>query len=262
MTGPYQSMPAAHPVIVIGPLPPPVHGAALITAHIVDKLKERGPVQICDISPGRLERGFRYHLTRVGRILAAAQEVANGGFGAGGAVYLSAAGGSGLFYDMFLAAAARILRREIFVHHNSFAYIDRDDWRMALLVKISGPTTTHICGCAGMERRFRDLYGVTGRVVLLSNGAFYPPSSLGPKPDGGPLRLGHMSNLCREKGLDLVFDVLRALRAEGDAARLILAGPPVESADAALIRQAKKEFGGALEYRGPLKIPQRSSVPT
>ena len=252
MTGPRQSAATTPSVVVIGPLPPPVHGAALITAHIADKLREKGPVQVCDVSPGRLERGFRYHLTRVRRNLAAAQEVANGGFGAGGAVYLSAAGRSGLFYNMFLAAAARILRREIFVHHNSFAYIDRNDWRMSLLVKISGPTTTPMCGCAGMERRFRDLYGVTGRVVVLSNGAFYPPSSLGPKPDGGPLRLGHMSNLSREKGLDLVFDVFRALRAEGDAARLILAGPPVGSADAALIEQAREEFGGALEYRGPL----------
>ena len=184
--------------------------------------------------------------------MAAAQEIANGGFGAGGAVYLSASGRSGLFYNMFLAAAARIFRCEIFVHHNSFAYIDRDDWRMALLVKLSGPTATHICGCAGMERRFRDLYGVTGRVVLLSNGAFYPPSSIGAMPDGGPLCLGHMSNLSREKGLDLVFEVFRALRAEGVAARLILAGPPVGSADAALIRQAREEFGGELEYRGPL----------
>ncbi len=42
----------------------------------------------------------------------------------------------------------------------------------------------------------------------------------------GPFYLGHISNLQLAKGLDLVLDVFRELRAQArDGVRLILAGP-------------------------------------
>lgn len=169
--------PAATPsAIIIGPMPPPIHGAALVTALIAEKMKERGAVRVCDISPGRFERGPRYHLTRVRKVWAAAWKMANAGFRAGGAVYLSAAGGSGLLYNVLIAAVARLLGFRVALHHHAFSYLDRWDWKMALLLRLCGRAALNICLSPHMAALLLRRYGAKARV--LSNAAFFLPKPL------------------------------------------------------------------------------------
>ena len=239
-------------MFVVGPFPPPVHGAAVVTAAIADRLSAAHvAVRRCDISPGRLSRGAVYHLRRIWRVLAAAAAIAEN-VGRPGCVYISAAGGSGLLYNLVLAAVARLLRQRVFVHHHSFAYLDRDSAIMRLLTKIAGPAAIHVALCPRMAARLRERYPAVARDMVLSNAAFHPPGGALEAKSAAALRLGHMGNLADEKGLDLVLDLFREAAASGLAERLVLAGPPADEKAARAIAVAREVHGDGLDYRGPV----------
>ncbi|MFN4281739.1 MAG: glycosyltransferase family 4 protein [Alphaproteobacteria bacterium] len=238
-------------VFVVGPYPPPVHGAAMVTAAIADRLEAHVEVRRCDISPGRLSRGPVYHLRRVWRVLAATAAIAEN-VGRPGCVYISAAGGSGLLYNLALAAVARLLRQRVFVHHHSFAYLDRDSAIMRLLTKVAGSAAVHVALCPRMAARLRERYPAVARHMVLSNAAFHPPAAGMEAAGTGALRLGHMGNLSDEKGLDLVLELFREASSSGLAARLVLAGPPADETAARAIAAAREVHGDGLDYRGPV----------
>ena len=62
--------------------------------------------------------------------------------------------------------------------------------------------------------------------------------------------IGHLSNLSREKGLDLVMDTFKGLRKDGVSVKLILAGPVTNKEAAATLREALQEFPHDIQYRG------------
>ena len=66
------------------------------------------------------------------------------------------------------------------------------------------------------------------------------------------LRLGLLSNLSREKGLDVALATLRATRAAGVDTSLTLAGPLADQGDFAMIEEAKAEFAEDLKTTGQL----------
>ena len=65
-------------------------------------------------------------------------------------------------------------------------------------------------------------------------------------------RIGFLSNLIPEKGLDTVIDVFRALHREFGQLALVIAGPATEQSARRLIDSATQEFAGAVDYRGPI----------
>jgi glycosyltransferase involved in cell wall biosynthesis len=67
---------------------------------------------------------------------------------------------------------------------------------------------------------------------------------------GGVMTIGHLSNLCFEKGIGTVLDIFAELRAKGLPVRLVLAGPARSKDVAALIDRARNEFGDAVVYCG------------
>lgn len=237
-------------VAVVGALPPPVHGAAQVTAWVSAALRGRARVINLDTAPHGFTRGIGYHLRRVTRVLAATVRLVAGGVGQrAGAVYLSAAGGAGAAYDMMIVVTARLLRRPLFIHHHSFAYVDRFEGLVALLLRLAGPDSHHICLCPRMAESLASRYGA-GRTMVLSNAAFHAPCA-DTRPSerpAGALRLGHLSNLCRDKGLDLVLETFAM--AGTAAGQLVLAGEPVDDDAVTILAEAAGRFGARLEMRG------------
>jgi glycosyltransferase involved in cell wall biosynthesis len=238
-------------LFVVGPFPPPVHGAAVITAAVADRLEQHATIRRCDISPGRLSRGLAYHLRRVWRVLAAAAAIVEN-VGRPGCVYISAAGGSGLLYNLLLTTVARLLRQRLFLHHHSFAYLDRPSATMALLVRMAGDAAVHVVLCSRMAALLRERYPLAARSMIVSNAAFYPAGESAPDRSPGKLVLGHMGNLTDEKGLDLVLDLYREALSSGLAAQLVLAGPTADATAAHEIVAAQEASGTGLVYRGPV----------
>ncbi|HYD31876.1 MAG TPA: glycosyltransferase family 4 protein [Azospirillaceae bacterium] len=239
-------------VVVIGPLPPPMHGMARVTALMVERLRAHVPVRMVNTSPGFTRGGFRYHIEKMLRVIGSAAVLVGNAGRRGRRAYLPADGGVGMLYTALLAGLARWLGYRLFIHYHTYAHITRRNARMTLLALLAGPHARHIVLCRTMRREFLALYPQVRRCLVVSNAIFTPPAARVAVSRDGPLVLGHLSNLCREKGLDVLFDLLRALRAEGVAARLVLAGPGLSVADREVIAGAIREFGDALDYRGPL----------
>jgi glycosyltransferase involved in cell wall biosynthesis len=163
---------------------------------------------------------------------------------------MSLAGGVGILYNIFLLLLSRILLYRIFLHHHSYAYIDRRSLFMDLLIRLGGRETMHICLCPGMAGKLRNIYPNVGEVTVLSNAALMPRVIPSQHPREAIIRLGHLGNLFLEKGLDKVIDLFRAVCREGIEGRLVLAGPVPTQESATLINAAIDEFGEGFDYRG------------
>lgn len=239
---------AALRVSIVGPFPPPVHGAAEVTRWVAEKLEPVVKIEKLPISPADGCQGLRYHLSRISRVISATCALVVGR----GPIYLSAAGGFGLGYNVLLAMTARLLARRVFIHHHSFAYIDRPDLLARLMIRAAGPLAMHICLCNRMAELLKERYGPVDTIIV-SNAAFYPADhNLLPIVAGRPLRIGHLGNLSIEKGLDVVIALAESLVQKGIPVQLMLAGPASNERASGLLREARRKLGARLTEFGPL----------
>ena len=223
---------------------------AMSNAKVAGVLRSRCNLVVADTSPGRLERGLVYLAVKTVKVLRSMCVLAVHARRRDVSLYISADAGLGIFYAIAIVTLARLLDYEIFVHHHSFAHIDRRTIRMAVLARGAGSRATHIFLCPDMQRRYRDHYTFSGNALVLSNAAHINPATRVAESRFNGLRLGHLGNLDPMKGLDDVLETTRRLLALDVKARLVLAGPVVKAKYARKIEQAITEFGEALDYRG------------
>ena len=243
-------------VIVSGRLPPPVDGMSRVTALVLERLQDRmrgrGRVEVADLSPGWNGGGAAYHLRKMARVFGTMGRLAAGVGKADRRFYMPVDSGWGALYTAALAGTARLFGYERVLHHHSFATISKPTWRMRLLTRVAGPDCTHVLLCPAMQMRFQSIYPAARSCMTMSNAIFSAPGAI-PRPRrDGPLRIGHLSNLCSEKGLDTLFALLRALQLDGVDAKLVLAGPGLKPKDNAMIAAGLMAFDGAVEYHGPV----------
>ncbi len=241
-------------IVVISRLPPPIDGMSTVTALVLERLRLQGRVQVANLSPGHNGRGPLYHMVKAARVLWAMLLLWSGAMRPDKRLYIPADAGLGCYYTIALLAVGRLLGYAPFVHHHSFAYLTKRSRRMGVLTRVAGVDCRHILLCPAMLARFQSLYPVARQGVVLSNAIFSSPAeepSLTQR-SAEVLRLGHLSNLCSDKGLDTLFSVLRALLDEGIPAKLVLAGPGLKRMDNAMIAAGLYEFGDAVEYLGPI----------
>ncbi|WP_170295776.1 glycosyltransferase family 4 protein [Azospirillum brasilense] len=243
-------------IVVSGRLPPPTDGMSRVTALVLDRLRNRGPVEatveVADLSPGWNGGGLRYHAAKAMRVLLAGLRLAAGATIPERRFYMPVDSGLGIFYTAALAGTARLFGYERTLHHHSFATISKPTWRMSLLTRLAGTDCMHVLLCPAMQARFQALYPAAKTAMSVSNAIFTPPVPRPRHGKSGPLRIGHLSNLCADKGLDTLFTLLRALRSEGVDVTLVLAGPGLGRMDNALVAAGLAAFDGDVEYRGPV----------
>jgi glycosyltransferase involved in cell wall biosynthesis len=240
-------------VVVSGRLPPPIDGMSRVTALVLERLRARAPVEVADLSPGWNGGGLRYHAMKIWRVLNAVGILAAGAGKPDRRFYMPADAGWGSLYTTLLMGVARLFGYSRILHHHSFATITKPTWRMSLLTRVAGPGCTHILLCPAMQMAFQKLYPAARTAMVMSNAIFTPPEPRQPSRRDGPLRIGHLSNLCADKGLDTLFALLGTLQEEGVEAKLILAGPGLGRMDNALIAAGLAAYDGAVEYRGPVE---------
>ena len=220
-------------VLVLGPLPPPVHGAAVVTKGMLDWLRENGgSVSVVDASVsshgiGSIASRFRvatyllarlwFHLVCCVRLVRRPE-----------ALYIGGAGGSGLYFQLIPVLVARLLRVPVVFHHHSSAYLAEHSRPMAWLCRLTAASSTHIALSASMAEQLRQRYlrrSKRPRILPLSNAIFVADAGPAHIRDGSsPVRVGHISNLSFEKGLQEVVDTATELRATGHDFELHIAG--------------------------------------
>ncbi|GAA1747434.1 glycosyltransferase family 4 protein [Aeromicrobium alkaliterrae] len=243
-------------VRVLGPLPPPVHGASAVTDRMVGALRERQEIDVVTVDIGDGAGLPRRLLALLGGLLRFVPRLV---LRRRDAVYLGGAGGELLWYQAMVVLLARLAgHRTVFHHHNS-SYLTRHLRAMAAIVRFGGPGLEHVVLSPDMGRRLQARYAGARTVHVCSNAGLMTeaaPTGRAPVAAEGPVVLGHLSNLTREKGVHTAIDTLRRLLDAGVDARLVLAGPCVGDDVEALVTAAVAELGGRLEWLGRLDAPQ------
>jgi glycosyltransferase involved in cell wall biosynthesis len=267
----YGKQAVTRPVAFIGPLPPPLHGFSSVCSMMLARLRLHGAVEVFDRAPRAVSRARE--LLRQLRTLANYFATLRGS--AHSAVYLGLSGGLGQAIDALYVLIARALRRPLFVHHHSFAYLTRANL-VNRLVFSQLHTATHIVLSERMASALARRYRIDPSAIrVVSNAAFLGPPdyiarppiaplpsalapaymapasiAAGPSATATPLVIGFLSNITFDKGFVEFFGVLAQLRRLKVTYRATIAGPVAPDARATfdqLLAAAEQ-----VDYVGPL----------
>jgi glycosyltransferase involved in cell wall biosynthesis len=168
-------------------------------------------------------------------------------------LYLGVCGGLGQVIDGFYVLIATAYRSRIFVHHHSFAYINKPTLISKLLFSLL-QDATHIVLSHGMGSALAERYKIDRKTIqVVSNAAFYgaPPGIARSQSDRKtPICIGFMSNITFAKGLVEFFEVLTELGRLAVPYHAYIAGPVSPDARSTFDRLiAAAEH---VDYVGPL----------
>lgn len=242
-------------VTMIGSFPPPVHGAALLNAQVCDSLVAAGvDVTRINVTGPHLphNRGLSYHPRRAIRNLLGLRR-ARAAASPEAALYIVPDAGRGAWYTRAHMAGAARRYGSVMIHHHSCRYIEWHDPVIAAVATIARDRATHVFETDGQATAFRRKYGdvpyrVASNANLVADEAARPPA---PRCEG-PIRVGHLSNLCAEKGFFAVADAFDTLRTAGVDATLTLGGPIVEPEVGKRISDLTATHGSLVRHLGPL----------
>lgn len=219
-------------VCLVGVFPPPIHGMSFVNAAMRDRLVTRKPAVI-NLSPATLDRGPLARLRRLGVVRAGLREFARQ---RPAAVYMSVSGGWGQIYETMFCRQARRAGARLFLHHHSYAYLDRPRRRTRRLVEAAGDGAMHIVLSEDMANRLHQHYGCR-HITAISNAVFAEPVAARVRP---ALRaLGFLGNIAPEKGILEFLGVHAATKL-----RAVVAGPIAS-------RKIKPAMLAGVEYVGP-----------
>lgn len=250
-------------VVVVGNFPPPLGGAAQSTLRFSGDLKSRGAdVYIIDGSIGGLAHGGSV-VTHVRRGIRFVANLWRLQFRIDApVVYFVANAGYGLIYSLFYGCILRFKRVQLFVHHHSYAYITRWSPLMNAFLKIVGPSAIHIFGDEAMGSAFDSAYSVRTSKRFACNAATMELPTARRKRNGGlneeTVRVGYLSNLCREKGFDVVVDMFTQLASKSSQYTFSIAGAPMSAIDKILLDHLCIRLGSRLRYYGPVTGAKKS----
>ncbi|HUK61658.1 MAG TPA: glycosyltransferase family 4 protein [Stellaceae bacterium] len=233
---------------MLGLFPPPIDGQRVVTERMFHEISQ---------TTTALRRGLD-RFPRLGPLskpvsaVAAALLMAPARFAGFSAVYLAPHSGIGLLYSSFLAAASRLCGYTLYVHYHSYRNMRQRSALMALFIALCGPRAVHIVLAPPMQWGLRNFYKHARRIEVLSNSVFIPPVMCARNFLRRRIRVGHLSNLSREKGIELVLECLRQLRARKVEVEFVIAGPTKDEETRNLLARAAVEFGDRLRYLGPL----------
>lgn len=239
-------------VCMIGAFPPPVHGMAAVNAAVREQLISAGsnPV-VMNIAAQSLARSVADRLGRLPKVLNAICQLLAKPCLRGITLYMSISGGYGQIYEVIFILLARLRRMNLFIHHHSFAYLDRPNWLTRLLTIVAGPSSIHIALSPGMAACLQAQYPSVHRVISLSNAVFF----IGDQPISVSRRfnlksIGFLSNISEEKGIFDFLDLVEACENESYPIMAKLAGPFQDMETELKVHQRLSELT-TIEYVGP-----------
>jgi glycosyltransferase involved in cell wall biosynthesis len=212
-------------ICMVGAFPPPVHGMAMVNAEMREELDRRKKTPlVLNLAAATLKRDAA---TRASRI----RSVARGLFaygrvlsrGGGDTLYVGLSGGWGQLYEAAFVALGRLRRARVFLHHHSFAYIDKTSVAAMLLTRVAGANARHIVLCDEMASGLRERYRGVAHTSVVSNAALIARTSVGLAPKKRLRAVGFLGNISAAKGIMEVLAVARQIGSHGINVRI--AGP-------------------------------------
>jgi glycosyltransferase involved in cell wall biosynthesis len=239
-------------------LPPPVHGQSLVNASVVDAaLKFGGPakIEIFDIGPGPHGVGFNYHMTRMARVVLAALTLARRGAKKDRQFYTVFESGFGIAYNFLLIGIARVLGYKVILHHHTSKHTLSRQRRFALLGRLAGSSSVNVVLSEEMADNMRRLYPSASNIMVSQNACHIPDNDAGTpaRLRSNALRVGYLSNLSKEKGLNIVLEGASKCRDRGLALTFVFAGPAAGAEAAKDLALGRVRLGDSIEVIGPVR---------
>lgn len=223
----------------------------LSTAQFVDGLKRECDLRCYDLGKGFKSKGILWRIRKMFLSLWSCIVILFWRRRGNECIYFACNSTAGLIYNILQSLVARIRGFRQVLHHHVYHYIENKDWRMSLLLKVTGQNCIHIMACKKMVDDFNQVYdrNINFRIA--------PPMAVESKQveksmDSGSFVLGHLSNLGPTKGINETIGTLRQLIQNGHDVKLRLAGPVGSVETQAIIDNASKEFSERIEYLGPV----------
>ena len=237
-------------LVMAGAFPPPVHGMAAVNAAVRDALRQAGVTPtVIDLAASSLDRSLAARVGRLPRVLRGLGRLARQRALRDGTLYMSVSGGVGQVYELAFLLLARLRGMRVFLHHHSFAYLDRPSLLTRALIRAAGDDAVHIVLSAGMAERLQLGYGAI-RVVPVSNAVFFVAADTPTVAQRRLATIGFLGNITAEKGIFEFLDLMTAAGNSGLPLHARMAGPFQDIAT----EQAVRERLGSLpqvEYVGP-----------
>ena len=267
MTEKFQSVEKDIPeVIVVGPLPPFVGGAAKNTAYVCDVLEGLG-MKIHRIPTNwtrtkaehtkslaiYFDRTINFLLNLI-RIVNAKRALPNA------TVYVVPDGGKGLLFSKIYVRLVTLMFPSLILHHRSYSYISVKSSMMAKIVSYAPQKTLHVLLDPTMKEKFIELYGNRSPSIILSNAA---TCDVQPSPDFTNLKhsvsIGFLSNMVEDKGFDVFTDaVLKLAQKVNPSTTFMLAGRPIGVSNELRLIKLQNLLGNRLEYNGEIFGQEKS----
>lgn len=233
---------------VVGTLPPPVHGAATLNAHLLGLIEaQAGMPRVINTAAASLGVGSGFRLfARAAVLIPALWKFSSAAVGGRiDRVYLGLSGGIGQIFEAAVVGIARLMKIQLYLHHYSYSYVMVPNRISTLLMRIAGKGAIHIAPCDDMKVRLRTLYPSVNRVDVVSFGATRHLAT-GPVRVRGEVKVvGFLGNISLEKGILEFLAVCEQLTDLDIRGRI--AGPIVDRAvEQEIIRRASATPGIAL----------------
>lgn len=238
-------------IIAVGQYPPPLNGMSYITCKVVEHFRETADVITVEIGPKPGMAGLMKHLGRMYHVARGLIAVSRMRKNDNTVLYVACESGLGKLYVLAFLFVSRIKGHDSIIHHHSYSYVSTYSFLMAALCS-SFKDTKHVFLCDKMRQDFEYLYGVQDQKAVVSNAAFVEPETNTGRRRSTTVTIGHLSNLCEEKGLYKFVDLVHVAHKAGINVRGVLAGPVANPRDLEFIERAISQMGAVLEYRGAL----------
>jgi len=165
-------------------------------------------------------------------------------------VYRPINGGFGQIYDLVYIILCRLFFNKIYIHHHSFNYLNKKSLLFTLLNKVMGQGSIHVVLGPRMGERLSTIYGVKPeQIELLSNVAFFKEDKVDVVAAHKELVIGHLANLCVDKGVDVFASLCRELKARNVLFRAKIAGPFADVGSENVVKELLLELD-EVEYLG------------
>lgn len=255
----------ARPVVFLGPLPPPHNGFSASNQRMLDRIRERAPVEVLDVAKRASGRaaGLKALANRARQLWRLSRLIVNE---RPHTLYLGLSGGLGQLLDAPFVALANLAGMAIYFHHHSFAYINRATWYTRLIMRCA-PRGRHLVLCDTMGAELSRIYGLPpGNVQVLSNlslidlpDASALASAEAPPPEaaGEAIRVGFLSNITAAKGIFTFFEVVRLAQEIGMPVCARIAGPVAPDIRARF--DAELARTPCVRYLGPVHGAQKEA---
>jgi len=167
-----------------------------------------------------------------------------------GVVYRPINGGLGQVYDLVYIILCRLFFNDIYIHHHSFNYLNKKSLLFTVLNKVMGKRSIHVVLGPKMGERLSTIYGVKPeQIELLSNISFFKEDKAEVRSSQKELVIGHMANLCVDKGIEVFASLCRELKARNMLFKAKIAGPFVDVSSGNVVQELLLELD-EVEYLG------------